>query len=227
MTSREIADLTGMLHKNLMRDIRNMEDAWERIRGLKFELSVEIRKLPQGGVREYPYYILNKTECLYIATKFNDEARAKLIVRWEELEIQKRQVMDFNNPETVLKLAQNWAAEAKKNKVLEARVQVMQPVVDYVERIEDISKTFSMSEAAKTLKLPFGRNTLLTKLREQGILMKGRVEPYQKYVEMNYFEVVHGTSGQYAFISTRVTHKGLKFLSDLFPNRRNTNIVKY
>lgn len=31
-------------------------------------------------------YKLNKTECLYVATKFNDEARAKLVIRWEELE---------------------------------------------------------------------------------------------------------------------------------------------
>jgi hypothetical protein len=30
--------------------------------------------------------VLTKTECLYIATKFNDETRAKLVLRWEELE---------------------------------------------------------------------------------------------------------------------------------------------
>ena len=39
MTSLEIAELTGKQHKNLMRDIRNMEPAWERTAGLKFELS--------------------------------------------------------------------------------------------------------------------------------------------------------------------------------------------
>jgi hypothetical protein len=39
---------------------------------------------PSG--RKLPMYRLTKSECLYIATKFNDEARAKLILRWEELE---------------------------------------------------------------------------------------------------------------------------------------------
>jgi hypothetical protein len=34
-----------------------------------------------------PCYQLTKTECLYIATKFNDEARAKLVLRWQELEM--------------------------------------------------------------------------------------------------------------------------------------------
>lgn len=33
-------------------------------------------------------YQLNKTECLYVATKFNDEARAKLVIRWEGISAQ-------------------------------------------------------------------------------------------------------------------------------------------
>ena len=82
MTSLEIADLTGKQHKNVMRDIRNMEPAWEKVYGLKFEL---IEYKDQLG-RLKPCYSLTKTECLYIATKFNDEARAKLVLRWEELE---------------------------------------------------------------------------------------------------------------------------------------------
>ena len=36
MTSLEIAELTGKQHKNLMRDIRNMEPGWEKVCGLKF-----------------------------------------------------------------------------------------------------------------------------------------------------------------------------------------------
>ncbi|MCR5121121.1 MAG: Rha family transcriptional regulator, partial [Ruminococcus sp.] len=36
--------------------------------------------------QERPCYSLTKTECLYVATKFNDEARAKLVLRWEQLE---------------------------------------------------------------------------------------------------------------------------------------------
>ena len=39
--------------------------------------------------RTLPCYSLSKTECLYIATKFNDEARAKLVIRWEELELER------------------------------------------------------------------------------------------------------------------------------------------
>lgn len=84
MTSLQIAEITARLHKNVMRAIRNMESAWEKINGRKFEL-VDYKD-EKGETR--PCYSLNKEECLYIATKFNDEARAKLIKRWKELEEQ-------------------------------------------------------------------------------------------------------------------------------------------
>ncbi len=57
MTSLEIAQVTGKMHKDVMKAIRNMEPAWLKV-----------------------------NECLYIATKFNDEARAKLVIRWQQLE---------------------------------------------------------------------------------------------------------------------------------------------
>ncbi len=78
MTSLEIAEITGKQHKNVMQAIRNMEPAWEKVQGLKFQLLQKIYKLPNGGTKLQPYYSLTKTECLYVATKFNDETRAKL-----------------------------------------------------------------------------------------------------------------------------------------------------
>ena len=89
MTSLEIAQVTGKQHKNVMQAIRNMEPGWEKVAGLKFQLGSY--KDLNGQLR--PCYILTKTECLYIATKFNDEARAKLVLRWQQLEQQQRMQM--------------------------------------------------------------------------------------------------------------------------------------
>ena len=55
-----------------------MEPAWEKVHGRKFALMFREVKIGNGAVRRDPCYQLTKTECLYIATKFNDEARAKL-----------------------------------------------------------------------------------------------------------------------------------------------------
>ena len=83
MTSLEIAELTGKQHFHVMEAIRKMEPAWQKIAASNFRLGTY--KDANGQLR--PCYQLTKTECLYIATKFNDEARAKLVLRWEELEM--------------------------------------------------------------------------------------------------------------------------------------------
>ena len=86
MTSLDIAQVTGKTHAHVLRDIRNMEPAWEQEHGAKFGFMQQREELPNGGYRLRPVFVLSKIESLYIATKFNDVARAKLVLRWEELE---------------------------------------------------------------------------------------------------------------------------------------------
>ena len=88
MTSLEIADVTGKPHNDVLKAIRKMEDGWKEVAQGNFSLSSY--KDPTGRI--LPCYSLTKTECLYVATKFNDVARARLVLRWEELESEKRKV---------------------------------------------------------------------------------------------------------------------------------------
>ncbi len=74
MTSLEIAGVTGKQHKHVMEAIRKMEPAWEKITRSKFRPCERTVEYPNGSVKKFPCYSLTKTECLYIATKFNDEA---------------------------------------------------------------------------------------------------------------------------------------------------------
>ena len=85
MTSLEIAELTGKQHYHVMEAIRKMEPAWKKVCKSNFRLTSRTIVQPNGGTREVPCYQLTKTECLYIATKFNDEARAKQVLRRPEL----------------------------------------------------------------------------------------------------------------------------------------------
>ena len=87
ITSLEIARIAGKQHKDVMRAIRSMEPAWERVNGRNFAL-VEYKD-SKGELR--PCYQLTMLESLFIATKFNDEARAKLVMRWAELEAQEQE----------------------------------------------------------------------------------------------------------------------------------------
>ena len=108
MTSLEIAELTGKQHKDVLKAIRNMEPAWEKTTGRKFALCEKYYQMANGVQKAQPYYSLTKTECLYIATKFNDEARAKLVLRRETLErqeMERRQQLALPSPKEILRLA--------------------------------------------------------------------------------------------------------------------------
>ena len=115
MSSLEIAKLTGKPHNDVLKAIRAMEPAWVKVNGGNFS-RVEYKDA-KGEMR--PAFELTKTECLYVATKFNDEARAKLVIRWEELEKKARanmlQLPDFTNP---AEAARAWAQEYEQKTTL-------------------------------------------------------------------------------------------------------------
>ena len=54
MSSLEIAELTGKQHKNVMQAIRNMEPAWEKTCGLKFQLTSRTIKINYGSFHFSP-----------------------------------------------------------------------------------------------------------------------------------------------------------------------------
>lgn len=125
MSSIEIAELTGKQHCDVMRAIRAMEPAWEKVYKSKFALIQRISDLGNGRTRLDPCYELTKIECLYIATKFNDEARAKLILRWEQLENEKLQAQQkpMSPAELILQMAQLGVEHEKRIANVENKVE--------------------------------------------------------------------------------------------------------
>ena len=167
MTSLQIAEITGKAHKDVMRAIRNMEPAWENVCGRKFALASREVNQPNGGTRETSCYSLNKEECLYIATKFNDEARAKLIKRWKELEERHQKLSVPQNYLEALeslvkaeKEKQQLALEnkqkdetiitiSKANVELGNKITEMLPKVSYYDRILQSNATMTITQIAQ------------------------------------------------------------------------------
>jgi Rha family phage regulatory protein len=89
MTSMDLANVVGIRHKNMLRDLREMSESWEKVTGLKFELS----EYKDSTGRILPAYNLSKPEILFIASKYNDELRAKIIMRFIELELTQKRLM--------------------------------------------------------------------------------------------------------------------------------------
>ena len=62
MSSLEIAKLTGKSHNDVMKAIRKMEPAWEKVHEGKFSLMFHEVEIGNGAKRKDPYYELTKTE---------------------------------------------------------------------------------------------------------------------------------------------------------------------
>jgi phage regulator Rha-like protein len=209
MTSLEIAELTGKQHKNLMRDIRNMEPAWEKVQGLKFELSSRIYQLPNGGTKEVPCYVLNKTECLYIATKFNDEARAKLVLRWEELEHERMAKMISHEIKLIA---------ANDEEVLNEADVIIGEELDDLNKYSD--NCYTPTEVGKLFGMD-GRD-LNSFLADKGVIRwgHGQWQLTPDYLHRGLTEnrsfIYHGRNGQRKTQSRLVwTEKGREFINDL------------
>ena len=82
ISSRILAQIIGKNHFHLMRDIREMEHFWTALGQSKFGL---VNYTDAKGEKR-PCYMLKPEEVLFIATKFDDVSRAKLVLRWKELE---------------------------------------------------------------------------------------------------------------------------------------------
>lgn len=167
MTSLQIAEITGKPHNDVMKAIRKMEPAWEKVQGGKFSLMQEEVETNNGGHKMRPYYSLTKEECLYIATKFNDEARAKLIKRWKELEEQhQKPSLPQNYLEALKSLVkaeeereqlalenrkqqQEIVTISKENMELGNKITEMLPKVSYYDQILKSNATMTITQIAQ------------------------------------------------------------------------------
>lgn len=89
MTSMDLANAVGKRHADVLRDLRQMGESWEKVTERKFALS----EYKDSTGRKLPMFHLSKPEILFIASKYDDELRAKIIMRLIELELTQKRMM--------------------------------------------------------------------------------------------------------------------------------------
>jgi len=141
ITSMQIAEATGKTHAHVLRDIRNMEPGWEKERGTKFGFMQIREEIPNGGYRMRPCFKLTKVESLYVATKFNDEARARLVLRWAELEKGLRSSMSMESKKLLV----------TEQEILQRGDQIRREQIE--KENEPSDGCFTTSEIAKEMEL--------------------------------------------------------------------------
>ena len=205
MTSLEIAQLTGKQHFHVMEAIRKMETSWETVAASKFRLGTYM----DGNHQPRPCYLLTKTECLYIATKFNDEARARLVLRWEELEMKK--IISSQRPKEIRLLACDEEVLDEADDILGEELAKLNRNSRFCYTPTEIGKPFGLD----------GRD-LNSFLADRNIIRwaRGQWRLTQKYqhceLTEDRYRYVHGKDGRRKLESSLVwTEKGRQFVLDM------------
>lgn len=131
ITSLEIAEISGRNHRDVMRSIRSMENSWEKINERKFAL---ISYLDERN-REKPMYSLSLEESLYVASKYDDITRAKLVKHWSDTK--NGNAVDLNTEmaadrEYVKKLYKELNTLEENNKSNNKRIKEIRAIVKEV-----------------------------------------------------------------------------------------------
>lgn len=208
MSSREIADLTGKRHDNVMRDIRNMlSDIGVP---LKTEETEEINNL--GMSVKQKYYLLNKEECLCLISGYSIKLRMAIIKRWQELESQKSFI-----PQTLPEALRLAADLAEQKQIAEQKLAIAAPKAEFVDRYVQATGLLGFRETSKLLKVKenFFREFLLSKR----IMYKlaGKLTPYSEHLEAGRFDVKTGENqiNGHAYTQVKFTPKGIQWIAGL------------
>lgn len=191
-----------------------------KVNALKFEV---IEYLDSRGRKKLEYQ-LDKREVLYVATKWNDETRAKLILRWEELE---KKQLQKSLPGTFAEALRAYADEVERNEKLKGEIEVKnvliaeyEPKVTYYDQILASTDTITVTQIAKDygmtaqeLNKLLNENKIQFKQSNQWML-------YQKYAEQGYTKsktvpITYKNGEQGVKLNTQWTQKGRLFLYEL------------
>lgn len=144
MSSREIAELTGKQHKNVLRDVNVMLESLERAGS---DLSQAVRYTDERGRTSEVRLDRVLTETLL--TGYSIPLRHRVVTRLQELEKVSRHSMSL--PTNFAEALQLAADQAKQNASLHQVIQQQAPKVQALERLSATDGSICITSAAKQL----------------------------------------------------------------------------
>ena len=231
--SREVAEMVGMRHDHLIRNI----DHYIGVMGKNPKLGasnffIERTYKQAGNGKEVKRYDITKKGCEMVANKLTGEKgilfTAEYVERFNQMEKQQNgttiTLPDFTNP---VEAARAWADEYEAKQKLLVENKAMLPKAEFYDAVANTESLVSMGDVAKTLDIGIGRNKLYKFLRDKKVLMSDNI-PYQLYVDRGYFKVVESyyMVGENKVIAktTYVKQKGVDYIRKLLTTGKS--IVK-
>ncbi|EUD08581.1 antirepressor protein KilAC domain protein [Providencia alcalifaciens R90-1475] len=204
MSSREISDLTGKRHDNVMADIRKML--------VEIQSPEKLGDYTDTKNRTQQMLLLNKEECLCLISGYSIKLRMAIIKRWQELESQKPLV-----PQTLPEALRLAADLAEQKQIVEQQLAIAAPKAEFVDRYVQATGLLGFRETSKLLKVKenFFRDFLISKR----IMYKlaGKLTPYSEHLEAGRFDVKTGENqvNGHAYTQVKFTPKGIQWIAGL------------
>ena len=180
MTSREIAEITGKRHDNIMRDIRVEKEKLD-LEGIDTHLIFEESYYINSQGKEQPQYLLSKDGVMMLAMKYDTITRYKITQKLNELE--NKMKLPATYKEALLALV---AAEEEKEQLALTVTNLKVAVADNAEKVLladslHLDTSVKIGHLAKTLSIKgLGQNNFFKWLRSEKILLLNN-EPTSTY----------------------------------------------
>jgi phage antirepressor YoqD-like protein len=211
MSSREIAELTGRDHGNVMRDIRTMLDD---LQASNLNPACETTTYAGANGQRYPQYELDRDTCLTLLLGYDAVARMKVVKRWQELEAQAAPAV----PRTMSQALRLAAEQAEQIEQQQAALALAAPKAEYVDRYVAANGAKGFRQVAKLLGA--NEHAFRAWLQEEKIMYRlgGEWTAHQCHIDAGRFVVKTGVAqvNEHAFNATKFTPKGVNWVAGLW-----------
>lgn len=129
MSSREIAEVTGKRHADVLRDIKSLISQGAILESSFALMSYEV-EIGNGAKRSLPMYSLDFQATMTLVTGYNAVLRSKVISRWTDLEQGKAQAdVQPVLPQSYTEALEALLETAKAKESLEAKIEEDKPLL--------------------------------------------------------------------------------------------------
>lgn len=222
ISSREIAELTGKEHRNVLRDCDVLNENYEKIGLLKIEQGYYTHQ--NTGNQKYREYLLTKMQTLDLMTGYRIDLRIKVNRRWEELE---KQQSKPKLPQTYKEALIELLSKVEENEKLQIEntqqkqiIGELQPKAAYYDEILKSKDCLTITQIAKDYGM--SGHQLNQFLSEQKVQYKQSKQwlLYSNYHREGYTKsetvsITHKNGSAGSVLHTKWTQRGRLFLYEL------------
>lgn len=209
MSSREIAELTGKRHDNVMPVCRALRDSG---------VCPEIQEAPwtntQNG-QTYLEYRLNKRDSLVLIARLSPEFTARVVDRWQELEAGAVPAV----PRTMAQALRLAAEQAEQIEQQQAQLEAAAPKVEFVDRyVAAKSGERGFREVCKLLRANEHEFSEFLIAYQVMYRLAGKMTPHAQHLDAGRFVVRTGTAprNEHAYAQAKFTAKGVTWIAGLW-----------